>query len=93
LVCVGDREADIVEMMRRARDLGHPADWLIRSKHNRTLPDGSKSWAQTIEEAPLGEIEFTLAARTAEAARVVCQQIWARALSIPDGAGGQLTVT
>src|SRR6218665_331009 len=29
LVCVGDREADIVEMMRRARDLGHPADWLI----------------------------------------------------------------
>ncbi|MCW8226550.1 IS4 family transposase, partial [Verminephrobacter eiseniae] len=27
LVCVGDREADIVEMMRRARDLGHPADW------------------------------------------------------------------
>jgi len=79
--------------MRRARDLGHPADWLIRSKHNRTLPDGSKSWAQTIEDAPLGEIEFTLAARTAEAARVVRQQIWARALNIPDGAGGQLTVT
>ncbi|ABM57174.1 transposase, IS4 family [Verminephrobacter eiseniae EF01-2] len=93
LVCVGDREADIVEMMRRARDLGHPADWLIRSKHNRTLPDGSKLWAQTMEDAPLGEIEFTLAARTAEAARVVRQQIWARALNIPDGAGGQLTVT
>ncbi|MCW5263381.1 IS4 family transposase [Verminephrobacter eiseniae] len=93
LVCVGDREADIVEMMRRARDLGHPADWLIRSKHNRTLPEGSKSWAQTIVATPSGEIEFTLAARTAEAARVVRQQIWARALNIPDGAGGQLTVT
>ncbi|MCW5235552.1 IS4 family transposase [Verminephrobacter eiseniae] len=93
LVCVGDREADIVEMMRRARDLGHPADWLIRSRHNRTLPDGSKSWAQTIAATPLGEIEFTPAARTAEVARVVRQQIWARALSIPDGAGGQLTVT
>src|SRR6218665_3477708 len=93
LVCVGDHEADIVEMMRRARDLGHPADWLIRAKHNRNLPDGSKSWSQTMEEAPLGEIEFTMAARTAEAARVVRQQIWPRALNIPEGPAGQWTVT
>src|SRR6218665_1441812 len=31
LVCVGDREADIVEMMRRALDLWHPAHLLIIS--------------------------------------------------------------
>jgi hypothetical protein len=48
VVYIGDRESDIVEMMRRARDLGHPADWLIRSQHNRTLPGGDKLWARTM---------------------------------------------
>ena len=93
LVYVGDREADIVEMMRRARDLDHPADWLIRSQHNRTVPGGSKLWAQTLDGEPLGEIEFTLAARPGHAARFLRQQVWARAMDIPDGAGGLLSVT
>jgi Transposase DNA-binding len=43
LVYVADREADIAALMARARDLGHPADWLIRSQHNRALPEGGKS--------------------------------------------------
>ena len=93
LVYIGDREADIVEMMRCARDLDHPADWLIRSRHNRTVPGGSKLWAQTLEGEPLGEIEFSLAARSGQTARVVRQQVWARAIEIPDGAGGLLSVT
>ena len=37
LVYVADREGDMVELMCGARDLGHPADWLIRSKHDRSL--------------------------------------------------------
>lgn len=37
---VADREADIVASMVQARDLGHPADWLIRSQHDRALPEG-----------------------------------------------------
>ncbi len=36
-------------MMRRARDLGNAAGWLIRSQHNRCLPDGGKLWAQTLD--------------------------------------------
>ena len=40
LVYVADREADIAELMQRAHALGSPADWLIRSNHNRCLPDG-----------------------------------------------------
>ena len=44
LVYVADREADIVALMAQARDLGHPADWLIRSQHNRALPEGGKLW-------------------------------------------------
>jgi hypothetical protein len=93
LVYVGDREADIVEMMHRARDLDHPADWLIRSQHNRCVPGGSKLWAQTLDGEPLGEIEFALAARPGQTARFVRQQVWARAMDIPDGAGGLLNVT
>ena len=58
LVYVVDREADMVEMMRCARDLGTPANWLVRAKHNRCLPgeDGAKLWEATTSGAPLGEV-------------------------------------
>lgn len=36
LVYLADREADIMELMRRAGALGTPVDWLLRSQHNRT---------------------------------------------------------
>src|SRR5450830_1715310 len=42
LVYMADREADIMALMVRARDLGDPVDWLLRSKHNRTLSEGDK---------------------------------------------------
>jgi hypothetical protein len=42
LVCVADREADMLALMQRAHVLETPADWLIRSQHNRCLPVGSK---------------------------------------------------
>lgn len=38
LVYVADREGDLMALIRRAAALGTPADWLIRSKHNRKLP-------------------------------------------------------
>ena len=93
LVYIADREADIVELMRHARDLGYPVDWLIRSQHNRCLPEGGKLWAQTLNDVPLGEIEFALAARPGQTARTIRQQVWARTLDIPDGVGGLLSVT
>jgi hypothetical protein len=93
LIYIGDREADIVELMRCARDLDHPADWLIRSQHNRTVPGSSKLWVQTLEGESLGEIEFAWAGRPGQTARVVRQQVWARRMDIPDGVGGLLSVT
>lgn len=42
LVYVADHEADMVETMRRARDLGTPADWLVRAKHAPCLADASR---------------------------------------------------
>ncbi len=31
-------------LLRRARELGHAADYLIRCQHNRALPQGDKLW-------------------------------------------------
>lgn len=95
LVYLADREADMAEMMRRAHELGAPADWLVRAKHDRCVPsgEGARLWATTTAEAPLGEIEFTLGAREHRPARKVRQQLWARRVNIGDGKRGQLTVT
>lgn len=93
LVYVADREADILELMQCAHQLGTPADWLIRSQHNRSLPDDGKLWTSVLAGTPLGEIEFTLDARQGQAAREVRQQLWARPIRLPDGHGGQLSVT
>ena len=93
LVYVADREADIAALMAQARDLGHPADWLIRSQHNRALPDGGKLWSTVTEGDPLGGICFTMPSRQGQKAREVRQRIWARRLMIADGKGGEVEVS
>jgi hypothetical protein len=94
-VYVADREADLVAMMRRAQELGTPADWLVRAKHNRCLPegDGEKMWAYTSKGSGLGEITFTMPARGTQKARSVRQQLWARAVEIADGKAGKVMAT
>lgn len=93
LVYVADREADIVGLMQRAQALGTPADWLIRARHNRCLPQGGKLWAATLAEAPLGEIEFTLASRHGQPERLVRQQLRSKAVVIPAPDGRHVHVT
>jgi len=93
LVYVADREADLVELMARAQALGTPADWLVRAKHNRCLPEGQKLWSHTGAGEPLGEIVFTMASRHGQKARKVRQQLWARRLDIPAGKTGKVSVT
>lgn len=80
LVYVADREADMVELMRRADELGTPADWLVRAQHDRCLPEGEgvKLWASTTSVEPLGEIRFVTGAREHQKSRAVRQQLWAR---------------
>ena len=88
LVYLADREADIMALMVRARDLDTPVDWLLRSRHNRTLCEGGKLWSRVTDTEPLGEIRFTLASRQGQRAREVVQEVWAQALQLPDGQGG-----
>ena len=93
LVYVADREADILGLMQRAHALETPADWLIRAKHNRSLPMGGKLWTKVRAGEALGVIEFLLPSRGKEAARPVRQKLFARRVELPDGQGGLLTVT
>lgn len=95
LVYVADREADMVELMRCARDLGTPANWLVRATHDRSLPegDGAKLWTTTTSGTPLGDITFTMGSRGNEPARSVRQQLWAREVDIADGKKARVTVT
>ncbi|MBC8726731.1 IS4 family transposase, partial [Paraburkholderia sp. 31.1] len=94
LVYVADREADMVQMMRRASELGTPADWLVRAKHDRCLPggDGARLWASTTSAEPLGEITFVTGARETQKSRTVRQQLWAREVEIADGERGKIKV-
>jgi hypothetical protein len=93
LVYVADREADMLELMQRAHALAYPADYLLRAQHNRCLPQGGKLWPATLATPPLGEIEFTLPARTKQPARTLRQTLHAHTVELPDGQGGIMLVT
>lgn len=93
LVYVADREADMLSLMVRARQLDCPVDWLVRAAHNRCLPDSEKLWPHVTEGEPLGEIEFALAARPGTRARIVRQQLWARRVELNAGKGTTMVVT
>jgi len=93
LVYVADRESDILALIQRAEELGCPADWLIRSKHNRSLPNGAKLWDTVLAGEVLGEIRFALSARPGQAAREVCQQLRAQRVTLSNGRNKTLTVT
>ena len=93
LVYVADRESDLADLMVRAAQLSTPADWLIRAKHNRCLPEGGKLWPTVLAGSPLGQIEFTLGARQGVAERQVRQQVWAQQIEISTGKEKRLAVT
>lgn len=93
-VYVADREADILDLMQRANALGNPADWLIRSKHNRKLgKDQAKLWAQVEQEAVLGELSFYLPPRAGRKGREVTQALRCKQVGIADGCGGTFAIT
>jgi hypothetical protein len=94
LVCVGDRESDMLELMVKARDLDHPADYLVGCQHNRVLPGkGGKLWAAVAQGDALGEVTFEVPRGRGQRARKVTQEIRAKRISLPDGRGGTLEVT
>jgi len=75
LVYVADREGDIRGLLDRAAALGHPADYLIRARHDRVLEDEGKLRAEVERQAPLGEAEFTLPKAPGRKSRTVVQTL------------------
>ena len=71
LVYLADREADIMELMRRTDSLGTPVDWLLRSRHNRTVKGSDKLWSAVMCSEVLGEIRFVMAPRKSQRASEV----------------------
>src|SRR6516164_2462719 len=69
--------------MRRAQELGHPADWLIRSQHNRSLRAEAKLWEAVQASEVLGEITFILPGRAGQKAREVKQELRAQRVRLP----------
>lgn len=92
-VYVADREADILALLLKARDMGHPADYLIRCQHNRALPEGDKLWARLAQARVLGRVTFELPAGRGRKARSVTQRLRAQTIELGDGTGGRLTLT
>lgn len=75
MVYVADREADNAALMQRADELGTPADWLIRTTHNRSLEGGDRLWQKIGGARAVGEIQFVIAARAGQKARTVKQSL------------------
>jgi hypothetical protein len=91
LVYVADREGDIVALMERADELGHPADWLIRCQHNRSLEAGARLWDTVDAGQVLGEIAFILPGRAGQKAREVKQELRAQRVKLPGKKGLAIT--
>jgi hypothetical protein len=74
LVYIADREGDFIDLMAQAHAIGTPVDWLIRSAHNRKLVgEQDKLWEGFGEQHVLGEISFTLPARSARQVGLIFQ--------------------
>lgn len=92
LVCVGDRESDMLELLVKARDMSHAVDYLLRCQHNRCLPQGGKLWDEVMNAEPLGRIRFQLPAGRGRKAREVEQELRAQRIRLSDRQGGHVEV-
>ena len=92
-VYVADREADILALLVKARDWGHAADYLVRCRHDRALPEGGRLWSRLCQAPVLGQVSFELPAGRGRQARRVIQHIRTERIEFDDGARGRLPVT
>jgi len=92
-VCVGDRESDLMPLMKRAVELDHPADWLVRAKHDRVLGDdeGGHLFARVAASEPIGQVRFRYRPRRGTQARDVVQEL--RVMRVSLGKRDKLAAT
>lgn len=79
--------------MQRAQALGWPVDLLVRSQHNRRLPDGKLMWNEVQSQVPLGTIAFTMGTRAGRSARAVRQELRVKRVCVDHGVHGSIEMT
>lgn len=84
-VYVADRESDMLELIEAGVRLKHPADYVIRATHSRSLEDGSKLFAIAVEANVLGQIQFMLPRGRGKKARPVLQTVYAKRVKLKTG--------
>jgi hypothetical protein len=92
-VCIGDRESDMLALLLKAKELDHAADYLVRSQHNRALPEGGKLWDEVMASTVLGRVRFEMPAGRGRQARRVEQEVRAQRVCLAHGQGDSLEVT
>ncbi len=87
LVCVGDRESDMMALFERGQRDKWAVDVLVRAKHDRVLPDekAGKLWARVMASELLGCIRFDMPAGRGRKARTVVQELRAARLVVKSG--------
>ena len=78
-------EVVILTSMHRAAQLEHPADWLVRARHDRVLPEGDKLFADVLADKPVGQVSFHFRPRRGVKARDVVPQLHVKRVKLRDG--------
>ena len=90
VINITDREGDIIELFETAQEqaqLGPAAYFITRARHDRCCEDTTKKTQKKLkqrltEEAPLGEIEFSIPPTEKRKGRMVKQQIKAITMTV-----------
>lgn len=79
--------------MDRAAELDHPADDLLRAKHDRVRADGGKLRAAVARQTVWGEVAFAMPAAPGRTARTVMQRVRVARVTLARHAGKPREVT
>jgi hypothetical protein len=93
LVYVADREGDLRELIDRAAESDHVADYLLRARHDRALADGGKLRADVEKQVPLGEVEFRLPPAPGRKGRTATQTVRVARVALAPRGGKTREVT
>lgn len=83
-IYLADRESDMMEIIHYGHEHNHPADYLIRARHNRVLQDKQKLF-DINDHHLMGEIQFHLPTRKGDIGRPVTQCIYVKGTQLANG--------
>jgi hypothetical protein len=94
LVCVGDRESDMMALFEQGQRHDWAVDVLVRAQHDRVLPDkqAGKLWARVMASPALGCVRFEMPAGRGRKARTVKQELRAQRVVLKVGEQEQAAI-